>query len=85
MACLFVPQARTALHWAAATGCWKRTGMLVEAGAAVYAADHEGMTPLHLAAAAGRDRVVALLLSLNTRVDLFNTVRVQGGTSCEFV
>lgn len=70
-------QGRTALHWAAYTGCEKITAMLLEAGAARYTQDQEGNTPLHLAASAGRDRVVALLLGLNTRVDVFNMVRAR--------
>jgi glutaminase len=66
------------LCWAASTGDLDQVRALVGAGADPDLGDYDGRTPLHLAAAEGRDEVVAYLLELGVRTDLVDR---WGGTA----
>ena len=60
----------TVLHWAAASGDAELLGYLLERAVDVDSAAYSGQTPLHVAAAAGHERAVRLLLSDNAQPDM---------------
>mmetsp|Transcript_15873 Transcript_15873/g.49646 ORF Transcript_15873/g.49646 Transcript_15873/m.49646 type:complete len:382 (-) Transcript_15873:1905-3050(-) len=58
---------RTALHWSAHHGHTSVVTLLLAHGADCFAMDHEGWSPLHRAAAAGRSPCVKLLVQQAVR------------------